>query len=460
MPNMPVDSGKFVFSQQIAAAGTLTRTLQTQNVFVDKNIDIVTITPSAEFTPGAMSVTASDVESILTEVNSPPASGEYITVSAQGSLQVSTAGFVDENTPVSSGASTKYYTIQTAQFNTSGASVVTTRKGYVGNGVTVGTISNGALSVSGGGLSSGATSASISSDGYYNGTIYDTTDTVSLGTTEAAGYYKITGSGSATVNRAAVTKRVTTAGYFPSDPSAVSVINADSTTVSIAPEQYFIKKSTLSASTISFSETPQTVTIGDGYYPTTRTVTIQPIAEIHPTTAVSGIGLSTYFDPGTSSNNDITLRPTYTSTGGYVAAGTDVNNGGISYYKIKTTSMTLGTTSVSSGLADRGTASWGSGWITGDVMDVAIFDNHATSGVSYVDISATPSAPVLVSGDYLYINAGYTDNLKISLAKLVPNGSDVKGHREYILTGHSAYDDDGTLVTGSMPIYAGAYTVS
>ena len=458
MPNMPVDSGKFVLSQQIAAAGTLTRTLQTQNVFVDKNIDIVTVTPSAEFTPGSMSVTASDVESILTEVNSPPASGEYITVSAQGSLQVSTAGFVDANTPVSSGASTKYYTVQTAQFNTSGASVVTTRKGYVGNGVTVGTISNGTLSVGGGGLSAGATSASISSDGYYNGTTYDTTDAVSLTTIETAGYYKITGSGSATVNRAAITKRVTAAGYFPSDANPVSVVNADSTTVAIAPEQYFIKKSTLSASTVSFSENQQTVTISDGYYPTTRTVTIQPIAEINPTTSFSNRGLNTYFTSGSSSNNDVTITPAYTSTGGYVAAGTSINNGGIGYYKIKTTSITEEATHTESGSIQRGTASWGTGWITGGSMDVATFENQATSGKTYFDISSI--GPVLVSGDYLYINAGYTDDVKISLAKLVPNGSDVKNHSDYILTGHSAYDNDGTLVAGSIPIYAGAYTVT
>ena len=90
----------------------------------------------------------------------------------------------------------------------------------------------------------------------------------------------------------------------------------------------------------------------------------------------------------------------------------------------------------------------------------ATFANSATSGESYVDISGTTAAPVLVSGDYLYINEGWTDNVKISLAKLVPDGSDVKGHSEYILSGHSAYDDDGTLVAGSIQTYDGSYTVS
>ena len=81
------------------------------------------------------------------------------------------------------------------------------------------------------------------------------------------------------------------------------------------------------------------------------------------------------------------------------------------------------------------------------------YGNAPASGktaASYTDISST--APVLVSGDYLYINTGYTGDTKISLARLVPEGSDVKGHSEYILYNHTAYDNDGTLVTGTIPI--------
>lgn len=78
----------------------------------------------------------------------------------------------------------------------------------------------------------------------------------------------------------------------------------------------------------------------------------------------------------------------------------------------------------------------------------ATFANSATSGTTYTDKSST--GPVLVAGDYLYINKGYTPDIKISLAKLVPDGSDVKGHGEYIISGHSAYDNDGTLVAGTI----------
>ena len=90
--------------------------------------------------------------------------------------------------------------------------------------------------------------------------------------------------------------------------------------------------------------------------------------------------------------------------------------------------------------------------VNGSMPD-ATFASTATSGKTYTDISS--SAPTLVAGDYLYINEGYTPYSKISLAKLVPDGSDVKGHSEYILSGHSAYDNDGVLVSGNIQTMAG-----
>lgn len=92
-------------------------------------------------------------------------------------------------------------------------------------------------------------------------------------------------------------------------------------------------------------------------------------------------------------------------------------------------------------------------------LPTATFANSATSGTTYTDTSAT--GPVLIAGDYLYINKGWTPDCKISLAKLVPDGSDVKGHGEYIVSGHSAYDNDGTLVAGTIPtLIAGDISVN
>ena len=125
------------------------------------------------------------------------------------------------------------------------------------------------------------------------------------------------------------------------------------------------------------------------------------------------------------------------------------------------TSITEGETTVNSDSATRGTWSQTAGYTSERILSTATFNNEATSGHTYVDISSTTSAPVLISGGYLYIDKGWTDDLKISLAKLVPDGSDVKGHSEYILSGHSAYDNDGALVAGSIPtLVASDITVS
>jgi hypothetical protein len=56
-----------------------------------------------------------------------------------------------------------------------------------------------------------------------------------------------------------------------------------------------------------------------------------------------------------------------------------------------------------------------------------------------------------VSGDYLYINKGYTNNTKISLAKLVPDSASAQLADAHILSGYSAYNNDGVLIAGSIP---------
>ena len=79
----------------------------------------------------------------------------------------------------------------------------------------------------------------------------------------------------------------------------------------------------------------------------------------------------------------------------------------------------------------------------------ASFANKEASGKTYTDISA--DAPALISGSYLYIHEGYVDgNKKISLAKLVPDGSNIKGQNSLMYKTVQGYDDDGNLVAGSM----------
>ena len=87
----------------------------------------------------------------------------------------------------------------------------------------------------------------------------------------------------------------------------------------------------------------------------------------------------------------------------------------------------------------------------------ATFANTATSGTTYTDISST--APILISGDYLYINAGYTRASKISLARLIPDATGANATASYILNGYTAYNNDGALITGNITTYDGTYEV-
>lgn len=432
---MIVEDGKFVLNTEIAGAGTITKTLNTENKFVDKNIDVVIETPAGALGAGTGSAEASSTASNLlgTASSSQPASGYYVKVDGEANVAVTTGGWIDEGEDVDVSIADKYYPVNEA-----------------------------VQSVTGAGLSEGAKSSAITSDGAYNGSTYDTSDKIKFESGEAAGVYKIHANGSATVNRAAVSKQVTTAGYAAADGAPVQQIAADSITVTNPDAPYYIKKSTLSTSSVTPSTSTQTVTVGEGYAPSDRTITINPMTAGAASSSTDNVGLSNYFNAGTQADHDVTITPQHSiDTAGFLDATANPVDGTPAYYSIKEQTVTETATTVSGTTATRGTRTESVGWNdTAETLDVATFANSGASGASYVDISDTTAAPVLVSGDYLYINKGWTDNLKISLAKLVPDGSDVKGHSEYILSGHSAYDDDGALVAGSIQTYDGSYTVA
>lgn len=83
-------------------------------------------------------------------------------------------------------------------------------------------------------------------------------------------------------------------------------------------------------------------------------------------------------------------------------------------------------------------------------IDAATLANAAIVGKTYVE----ETGPVLVSGDYLYINKGYIGDTKIPLADLVPNEANVSaavdGNSHLIYNTVSVYDKDGVLVAGTM----------
>lgn len=202
------------------------------------------------------------------------------------------------------------------------------------------------------------------------------------------------------------------------------------------------------------SKSGATVTAPAGYYASDASLAVSSGSATTPATTVTAnpsmsVNSSTGVVTGTVS---ATKSVTPTVSAGYVSSGTagTITVSGSDTLQLDTTSVSQGTTSVSGSTATRGTATWNAGWIQSGSLSAATFANTATSGKTYIDISGTTDAPVLTTNDYLYINKGYTDDLKISLAKLVPDGASASLASSVILSGYSAYDNDGKLVSGNI----------
>lgn len=175
---------------------------------------------------------------------------------------------------------------------------------------------------------------------------------------------------------------------------------------------------------------------------------------------LSGTGTKTPSITKNSATN-MTAAGTATTTqpdsGYYIAVSSAANTGtvqataSVSSAGYGTTTSGQYTTTPSSSLTVGAAASA----VTYVPVTQTTFANAGTSGTTYTDISST--GPVLVSGDYLYINAGYTPDVKISLARLVPDASGDNAPASYILNGYTAYDNDGTLIIGTMQTYTGIY---
>lgn len=463
MANLVIDqeTSKFLLAQEIEGAGTVRTLLETENNFLDKDIIVATTTPAGALGSGTGSTqVTSNVALLGTPDSSAPASGPYIKAEFGANVAVQTSGWLEAGTDVDVNVADVYVPVEEATFTESGASVVTTHAGFVANNTTVGTIGNAVQTITGGGLTAGAGNASATSDGLSDGSDLDATSKITLSETNAANYYRITVSGYGTVARGAVTKQVTTAGYSPADADPVTAIAADSQTSNTATKYYYIQQSSLSASSVTPATTAQTVTINPGYYHEARTITVNAMTTATPTTSLDNTGLSTYFNEATQSSHDVSITPQYSNTAGYVAAHTDTNNGGIEYYDIKTQTVSETNTTIDNNVVTRGTRTESAGWkATQEVLPVATLSTTADASTTYVNLSGTSAAPVLVSGGNIYISEGWIDNIMISTAHLVPDGTDVKGHANYILYGHTALDEDGTVVTGNIPTYTGSYTV-
>lgn len=86
------------------------------------------------------------------------------------------------------------------------------------------------------------------------------------------------------------------------------------------------------------------------------------------------------------------------------------------------------------------------------------FSNQATSGATYTENTATGT--VIGSEGYLYLNKGWFNNTKISLGHLIPDISPdtVEATTDKILSGYKAYDEDGTLMVGTIATISPSFT--
>lgn len=440
MPKLNASASKFTETLTISKRDNTKVTINTTNTFVDKDIEL-----TLNVRHGAVEPKSAVVSSGLSPTdNSNGGINIYSEMGAGVATEPTTGYFIAVNT-----TGTTQNTVSTAGWMPQGdlASISTSNITYY-------PIDEGEVTVTGGGLVASTGNTSLVSSGLFNGTDYDTTNKIDITSqvTEATGYYKLVASGSGQVVRQAITKQVTDSGYVHAQASSTNVSNQTSLSSNTATAEYYIKQSTLSANDITPATTSQTVTIGAGYWPTNRTVNIAAMTQGTISTDYTNIGMSSYFDAlPNSTNANVTITPNYTNTAGYLSAHTNTNAGGIGYWKIKTSQMVLGTSTISGDNLQRGNASWNTGWIIGNSIAPATFSNVATSGITYLDVTDTTGVPVLDTEDgYLYINKGYVDDFKIHIGKFISSDVTIQTS-DQILASFTAYDEDGVLLTGTIP---------
>ena len=155
---------------------------------------------------------------------------------------------------------------------------------------------------------------------------------------------------------------------------------------------------------------------------------------------------------GTLGGTISTQNGTYTIPAGYTTGGTVTAT-------FPTTSITqqTWTKNSSTNIVTTKTAKTGTGYISNAQVDAASFANSAANGVTYLDLtgakkdSNTFFVPEIAAGGTLYINRGYIDNVCIDLSHLIADESGVVGLTgDYILQNHSAYDNNGNLIVGTI----------
>lgn len=408
-----------------------------------------------------------NISSIVgTVADAEPTSGYYLSFTGSGSSKIKTTGWMTAGTALAAASKTRYFPITRAVATATKTSGSITPTATVSSNATLSNTNSSGVSVTAtgnGSVSNLAIAANITTAGYAPqmnnfatasglsiaaaGTPATDTRYLTAVTIPSGKNFAVTTSG--TTNITAGISGTTTQG-------AINIVAYPASGTTAEASKTIVNNGRWVETTVSAADT--------WYYGKVKA------GAMTITTSSTNDGMSTYFNTGSASDKNVTITPKYTNTAGYKTATTAAtNNQGVTYWKIKTASMTQNKVTTLNSAKDaintRANASWGTGWITEGTIAPATFTNTKDTDKAeddYIDISNTSDAPILSSGGFLYINRGYVDDLKISLAKLVPDSISGKtmAPANYILTGYAAFDGAGTAINGSMQIYNGAYTVS
>ena len=400
---MPSGEGGFSLEHTTAASGDWKVLLKTENTFVDQDIGVTITTPAAT----APTLAAADITSAIDMGSA--SNGTYSpTATITGNVNIGTAGWI-----------------------TGGNHSVSD------TGVKIGTVNQSTLKNGNTTIASGTTITPTDSEQTINiSEGYNTARTVKVGTASTSAAGEIT-SGSATISSVSAAYNSTNSNFDITGSATVSAPTVDA------------------AGYISSTKGTRNTNPGGATVAAT-------LPKIGIQANLSGTGTKTPSiakDSNTNIAQAGTATTTKPSSGYYVAVKSAANTGTVTATATVATAgygtTTSGqyTTTDSSALTVGANASS----VTYIPITQATYANTASSGVTYTDISS--SAPALISGSYLFINAGYAPNQKISLAKLVPDATGANASSDKILSGFTAYDNNGALITGNIPTYTGLYEV-
>lgn len=562
------DEQKFVYEKTIDAAGLLQVNFETENSFLDKDINIQITTPAA----AAPALDVTDISSSI--VMGEASNGVYEpTATIEGNVSVSTAGWITTGNKAVSESGVKIGTVNQSILKNGATTIssgteitpadedqtINITEGYntartvvvkAASEMDPATVSSGNLSISNltithdstnnefditatetipapGVVTPGYISSTKGTKNTGTATVSYSVDEVTVGVTASETTKKVKpviartakASGDSWVDAAsgaATTSKPSAGAYVQVDAAAVAAsvtatgkvsaagygttsdYQADTaTTITVGSEAAASAYVPIAAGTVS-SGTANIASVDVAYNSTGGNFDVTGAANIPAPTASSagyvgnGIGTLSGTTNGATVDASIakigiaanltgtgTAKPaiaknaatnvdasaattTQPTAGFYVAVNSPANTSSVTA-TASVTSAGYGTTTS----GQYNTTSSNALTVGADASDVtyvpitaATFDNSASNGHTYTDISST--APILISDDYLYINKGYTNDVKISLAKLVPDDATITASTgaAYMLNGQSAYDSDGKLVVGSIPTYTGAYTVA